>query len=143
MPGGLSSIPSHSPGLCKPSLGHPVLIAMVCNTGPGMGTTSMAGSCCWALGRLTACYRLSSAQQLLLIHRVQVPSLPPGGRQHRSPFLWTAFPGQPPSLLEPPSHEAALRDLGCRIQTPGRRFSGGGAVVPPHLCPVAVGQAGE
>lgn len=45
-------------------------------------------------------------------------------------FLWAAFPRQPPPSLEPPGHEAASGDLGCREEVQWRRRESSSTSVP-------------
>lgn len=89
-----------------------------------------------ALGRLTACvhrhYSLPHHSNLSK-NRVQVPGVL--WRTQAAPLSRAAFPGQPPSPLEPPGHAAALEDLGCRVQTlreeaQGRRSGSSSTSVP-------------
>lgn len=46
------------------------------------------------------------------------------------PFLWAAFPRQPPLSLEPPGLEAASGDLGCREAVQWRRRESSSTSVP-------------
>lgn len=98
----------------------------------GLWANSQHGCTCTPPMNLSAATRLP-------INRAGAPGFPWRGQ----PAQVSLTSGQLSlgNLLRLSSHRA-MRQL-REIWGAGRRSSGGGARAPPHLCPVAVGQAGE